>query len=95
MVCDCLIQPYGCQIPINNRLIDYTVHGLLTMSRCCLCHVSPLEYSRGLTNSSHRTYLLSLHCYFVSMSLSGLTAIFPGGSGLAGTRTSLFWIYWS
>ena len=31
----------------------------------------------------------------LSLSLSGLTAIFPDGPGSAGTRMSPFWIYWS
>jgi len=31
----------------------------------------------------------------LSLSLSGLTAIFPGGLGLVSTRMSPFWVYWS
>jgi len=30
-----------------------------------------------------------------TVSLSGLMDIFPGGYGLAGTRMSPLWIYWS
>ena len=34
-------------------------------------------------------------CTLLQYSLSGLTAIFPGTPGLAGTRMSPFWIHWS
>jgi len=48
------------------------------------------------TSDSHQSNAGNLFLLQLETELSlRLTAIFPGGPGLAGTKMSPFWIYWS